>query len=63
MPHILSPVLFLLLSDRTEREGEVSTPVWDDVALLPQETQKQILGVLGPMVDSGTLKPAGYMNL
>ncbi|MEQ2237959.1 hypothetical protein ILYODFUR_028506 [Ilyodon furcidens] len=50
-------------SQRTNSEGEVCASLWDDVALLPKQTQEQVLGVTGPAVDPGVLQPAGHMSL
>lgn len=56
-------VLFQFSSQGAYSEGEVTPPVWDDVALLPEQAQQQELGVLGPAVDPGVLEPVGDMSL
>lgn len=52
-------------SEGANGEGEVppSPSLWDDVALLPEQAQQQVLGVLGPAVDPGALEPVGDMSL
>ncbi|KAL3052973.1 hypothetical protein OYC64_005494 [Pagothenia borchgrevinki] len=50
-------------SEGPNSEGEVSPPLWDDVALLPEQAQQQVLCVLRPAVDPGALQPAGDMSL
>lgn len=51
------------LSEGTNSEGEVTPPLWDDVALFPEQPQQQVLGVVGPAVNPGVLEPSGDMSL
>lgn len=44
-------------------QGEVAPPLWNDVALLPQQAQQQVLGMLGPVVDPGAVEPSGDIVL
>lgn len=54
------PFFFL---ERTDSESEIVSTLRDNVALLPQQTQQQVLGVLGPPVDSGAPQPVWDMFL
>ena len=46
-------------SERSDSEGEVPGQGGGDVALLPEEAQQEVLGVLRPAVDPGVQQPAG----
>lgn len=59
-PHVMT---LCIVSDWTKSEGEVSAPLWNDVALLPEQAQQQVLCVLGPTEDPGALEPVGDMSL
>lgn len=61
--NLFSKSSFLSSSQRTNSEGDVRAPLRDDVALLPEQTQQQVLGVAGPAVDPGVLEPAGHVSL
>lgn len=56
-------VFFWFSSEGTYSEGKVTPSLWDNVALLPEQAQQQVLGVLGPTVDPGVLEPVGDMSL
>ncbi|TNN85426.1 hypothetical protein EYF80_004448 [Liparis tanakae] len=57
---IISPLMF---SEGPNGEGDVRPPLWDDVALLPEQAQQQVLGVPGPVVDPGALEPDRLITL
>lgn len=56
-------VTFGFFSEGTNSEGEVTSPLRNDVALFPEQAQQQVLGVPGPAVDPGALEPVRDMSL
>lgn len=50
-------------SERADSERKITSSLWDDVALLSQQSQEQVLGVLGPPVDPGAPEPVWDMFL
>lgn len=52
-----------MFSEGPNGEDDVRPPLWDDVALLPEQAQQQVLGVPGPVVDPGALEPGGNVSL